>query len=294
MSSPEGAAPAAPAPAPVVAPHVDLHAHSTASDGAVSPTAAVAAAHAAGLAAFALTDHDTLAGIAEAQVAADACGLRLIPGVELSVHLGKDEVHLLGLHIRDVDALQQRLEIVRGQRKTRAESIVAKLNAVGVPVTVEAVLAAADGGAIGRPHVARALVAGGFVKDSREAFDRYLAAGKPAYVDKERLEIADGIGLIHAAGGIAVLAHPGSDGRRERIEPLARAGMDGVEVRHPSHSRDDEQRLTALAAHFGLVISGGSDWHGAQHGGRVLGAMQVPLAWLEAQDARVAQRRGTA
>ncbi len=273
---------------------MDLHAHSTASDGAASPTAAIAAAHAAGLSAFALTDHDTLAGIAEAQVAADACGLRVIPGVELSVHLGKNEVHLLGLHIRDVDAMQQNLEIVRGHRRSRAEQIVAKLNAVGVAVTVDAVLAAADGGAIGRPHVARALIAGGFVKDSREAFDRYLAAGKPAYVDKERLEIADGIALIHEAGGIAVLAHPGGDGRREMIEPLAAAGMDGVEVRHPSHSRDDEQRLTALAAHFGLVVSGGSDWHGAMQGGRVLGAMQVPLAWLEAQDLRVAERRSRA
>lgn len=294
MSNPEGVASAAPNAVPAVAPHVDLHAHSTASDGALSPTAAIAAAHAAGLSAFALTDHDTLAGIAEAQIAADACGLRLVPGVELSVHLGKDEVHLLGLHIRDVDALQQRLEIVRGQRRTRAEAIVAKLNAVGVPVTVEAVLAAADGGAIGRPHVARALIAGGFVKDSREAFDRYLASGKPAYVDKERLEIADGIALIHDAGGIAVLAHPGGDGRREMIEPLAKAGMDGVEVRHPSHSRDDELRLTALAEHFGLVMSGGSDWHGAMQGGRVLGAMHVPLAWLEAQDALVAQRRAGA
>ncbi len=294
MSETSGAASAAPAWTAAPAPHVDLHAHSTASDGALSPSAAIAAAHAAGLAAFALTDHDTLAGIAEAQVAADACGLRLIPGVELSVHLDKNEVHLLGLHIRDVDALQRRLEIIRGHRRTRAELIVAKLNAVGVPVTVDAVLTAADGGAIGRPHVARALIAGGFVKDSREAFDRYLASGKPAYVDKERLEIADGIAMIHEAGGIAVLAHPGSEGRREMIEPLAKAGMDGVEVRHPSHSRDDEQRLMALAAHFGLVISGGSDWHGAMQGGRVLGAMQVPLAWLEAQDARVAQRRGGA
>lgn len=294
MSDPGGVAPAAPESTPALAPHVDLHAHSTASDGALGPTAAIAAAHAAGLAAFALTDHDTLAGIAEAQAAADACGLRLVPGVELSVHLEKTEVHLLGLHIRDVDYLQRRLEGIRGHRRTRAEQIVAKLNTVGVPVTLEAVLAAADGGAIGRPHVARALIAGGFVKDSREAFDRYLAAGKPAYVEKERLEIADGIAMIHEAGGIAVLAHPGSEGRREMIEPLAKAGMDGVEVRHPSHSRDDEQRLTALAAHFGLVMSGGSDWHGAMQGGRVLGAMQVPLAWLEAQDTCVARRRGTA
>lgn len=271
--------------------HVDLHAHSTASDGALAPAAAVDAAHQAGLSAFALTDHDTLAGIPEAQRAADAVGLRLVPGVELSVHQGTVEVHLLGLHIRDVDALQTRLEAIRGHRRARALEIVARLNAVGVALTADAVLTAAAGGAIGRPHVAKALIAGGFVKDSREAFDRYLAFGKPAFVEKERLEVADGIALIHEAGGIAVVAHPGAEGRRERIEPLVAMGLDGLEVKHPSHSAEDTKRIAALAEHFRLVPSGGSDWHGAMQGGRVLGAMKVPLGWLEAQDARVASRR---
>lgn len=271
---------------------VDLHAHSTASDGALAPAAAVQAAHAAGLTAFALTDHDTLAGIPEAQAAADALGLRLVPGVELSVHRDSEEVHVLGLHIRDVEALQARLETFRGFRRTRAEQMVVLLNGAGVPVTFESVLAQAAGGAIGRPHVARALVAGGWVKDLREAFDRWLGAGKPAYVDKERLDIADGIAMIHEAGGIAVYAHPGSEGRRETIEPLVAVGLDGIEVRHPSHSREDELRLASLAAFFGLVVSGGSDWHGAMQGGRVLGAMQVPSSWLELQDRRVRERRG--
>lgn len=278
-------------PAAVPAPHVDLHAHSTASDGSQSPAAAIDAAHKAGLAAFALTDHDTLAGIPEAQRAADAVGLRLVAGVELSVHQDQAEVHLLGLHIRDVAAMQDRLERYRDQRKARAEEMVARLNALGLAVTMEAVLAQSDGGAIGRPHVAKALIAAGLVRDSREAFDRYLAAGKPAYVAKERLEVLDGIRLIHEAGGIAVVAHPGAEGRRERIEPLVALGLDGIEVRHPSHSGEDMKRLAALAAHFGLVPSGGSDWHGAMQGGRVLGAMQVPHEWLDAQDARVAQVR---
>jgi predicted metal-dependent phosphoesterase TrpH len=282
----------APLDAGTPASFVDLHAHSTASDGALAPAAAVRAAHAAGLSAFALTDHDTLAGIAEAQAEADALGLRLVPGVELSVHRGSDEVHVLGLHIRDVDALQLRLETFRGFRRTRAEQMVTKLNAAGVPVSFESVLEQSAGGAIGRPHVARALVAGGWVKDLREAFDRWLGAGKPAYVDKERLDIADGIAMIHEAGGIAVYAHPGHEGRRETIEPLVAVGLDGVEVRHPSHSREDELRLASLAAFFGLVVSGGSDWHGAMQGGRVLGAMQVPSSWLELQDRRVRERRG--
>ncbi len=280
-----------PAGAAAAAPHVDLHAHSTASDGSKLPAAAVEAAHAAGLAALALTDHDTLAGIPEAQQAADACGLRLIPGVELSVHQGTHEVHLLGLHIRDVAQLQGDLEQYRGHRRSRAETIVQRLNAAGVPLALDAVLAAADGAAIGRPHVARALVSGGHVRDVREAFDRWLGAGRPAYVDKERLDIADGIALIHRSGGIAVIAHPGPEGRRERIEPLVAAGLDGLEVKHPSHSSEDEMRLGALAEFFDLVPSGGSDWHGAMQGGRVLGALKVPLAWLTAQDARVARRR---
>ena len=275
----------------MVAPHVDLHAHSTASDGAKSPADAIAAAHAAGLAAFALTDHDTLGGVPEAQAAADAVGLRLVPGVELSVHQGEVEVHILGLHIRDVSAMQSQLEIYRDRRVTRAEAIVERLGTLGVPLEMSAVLTAADGGAVGRPHVARALIAGGYVKDNREAFDRYLAAGRPAYVDKERLEVAEGIALIHAAGGIAVMAHPAGDGRRERIEPLVALGLDGLEVRHPSHSSEDAKRIKALADFFDLVPSGGSDWHGAMQGGRVLGALNVPFEWLEAQDARVARRR---
>lgn len=277
--------------ATTVAPHVDLHAHSTASDGACSPAAGVRVAHAAGLSAYALTDHDTLAGIPEAQAAADACGLRLVPGVELSVHQGPQEIHLLGLHIRDVSALQARLEGIRELRVARAVSIVERLVALGVPIGMEAVLAASDGGAVGRPHVARALIAAGHVKDNREAFDRYLGAGKPAYVDKERLEVAEGVALIHAAGGIAVMAHPAGEGRREKIEPLVAAGLDGLEVRHPSHSGEDTKRIAALADFFDLVPSGGSDWHGAMQGSRVLGALHVPLAWLEAQDARVALRR---
>ena len=180
----------------------------------------------------------------------------------------------------------------RSKKRFAAQQMVVLLNAAGVPVTFDAVLTQAAGGAIGRPHVARALVAGGWVKDLREAFDRWLGAGKPAYVDKERLDIADGIAMIHEAGGIAVYAHPGTDGRRETIEPLVAVGLDGIEVRHPSHSREDELRLASLAAFFGLVVSGGSDWHGAMQGGRVLGAMQVPASWLELQDRRVRERRG--
>ncbi|MBM3900123.1 MAG: PHP domain-containing protein [Gemmatimonadetes bacterium] len=277
-----------------VAGTVDLHAHSTASDGSAAPGAAVELAHQAGVAAFALTDHDTMAGIPAAQEMAQRLGLRFIPGVELSVHQDATEVHLLGLHIADVSGMEQALTTFRDGRRERARTMVERLVAVGAPIDFEAVLAAAAGGAIGRPHVAKALVNAGHVRDHREAFDKYLAAGRPAYVDKARLEIAEGIALIHRHGGLAVIAHPGPDGRRERVEPLIAMGLDGLEVRHPSHSGEDVKRILALVEHFGMVPSGGSDWHGAMMGPRTLGAMQVPMAWLERQDARLASRRAAA
>jgi predicted metal-dependent phosphoesterase TrpH len=270
---------------------VDLHSHSTASDGANTPEAVVETAARAGLVAIALTDHDTLAGVAAAIEAGGRLGVRVVPGVELSLMDGENEVHMLGLHISRVAALQDELEAVRNSRKDRAERIVSKMNDLGVPLTVAAVLEQAGGGAVGRPHIARALIAGGWVRDQREAFDRYLGAGRPANVEKRRISVADGIRLIHDCGGLAVVAHPGADGRRERVGPLVALGLDGLEVKHPGHSSEDTLRIEALADHFGLVKSGGSDWHGAANGPRVLGGMHVPSSWLEAQDARVEKRR---
>ncbi|AHG91129.1 PHP domain protein [Gemmatirosa kalamazoonensis] len=270
--------------------HVDLHLHSTASDGALAPEAVVDAARAAGLAAIALTDHDTVGGVDAAIRAGQSLGVRVIAGVELSAHDGAMEVHLLGLHIARVDLMASALARFRDDRVTRAEQIVAKLNAIGVPLTVDAVLAESGGGAVGRPHVARALVKGGFVADEREAFYRYLATGKKAYVDKPRLEVADAVRLVHEAGGIVVWAHPGSEGRRERVERFVAAGIDGLEVRHPSHNADDIDRLTALADFFRLVPSGGSDWHG-QPGARAIGMMNVPAEWLAVQERRAESRR---
>lgn len=270
---------------------VDLHSHSTASDGTATPSAGVAAAHQAGVVALALTDHDTVAGVPEAQRAADALGMRLIPGVELSVHHQDRELHLLGLHLSELESLERALVRLRGLRSERAEAIVERLQSAGVPISFADVLAVAEGAAIGRPHVAKALVAGGWVKDHRDAFDRYLGAGRVAYVDKARLDVVEGIRLIHEAGGLAVFAHPAGEGRREKVESLVAAGLDGLEVRHPSHSSEDTKRLMALADFFKLLPSGGSDWHGATQGARVLGSMEVPWEWLERQDARVAARR---
>jgi predicted metal-dependent phosphoesterase TrpH len=270
---------------------VDLHMHSTASDGALAPSAVVAAARDAGLAAIALTDHDTLAGLQEAELAAEPFGIRVVPGVELSAHEGTSEIHLLALHIADREKIEQHLVRFRDDRLIRAQNIVERLKGLGIDVALETVLQEAGGGAVGRPHVARALIRGGHVRDSREAFDRFLGAGKPGFIPKARLEIAEAISLAHDAGAIAIWAHPGQEGRRDRVEAFAKLGLDGIEIKHPSHYPDDVKRLTALADFFGLVPSGGSDWHGSREGPRTIGSMHVPPAWLHQQDVLVARRR---
>lgn len=270
---------------------VDLHMHSTASDGALAPAEVVAAAKAAGVGAIALTDHDTLDGIPEATRAATAVGIRVVPGVELSAYDGAREIHILALHISNPGPLELRLSMFRDARKVRAQLVVDRLNQIGVPVEFDSVMSEAAGGAVGRPHIARALIKGGKVRDSREAFDRYLGAGKAAFVEKERLEIREAIAIAHAAGALAIWAHPGPDGRRERLEPLVALGLDGVEVKHPSHNSDDVKRLAALADFFGLLYSGGSDWHGVPGGVRNIGGMHVPGSWLDRQDEVVNRRR---
>jgi predicted metal-dependent phosphoesterase TrpH len=266
---------------------VDLHMHSTASDGSLAPSDVVRAAKKIGLAAIALTDHDTLDGLAEAEATGAELGVRIVRGIELSAVEGEIETHILGLHLSDTRDLEARLLDLREMRRTRAQRIVAKLNELGVRIEFSSVLEQSGGGAIGRPHVARAMIAEGWAVDLRDAFERYLGNGRPAYVGKDRLAVVDAIELIHRAGGLAVLAHPSSGGTRERIEAFVRDGIDGVEVRHPSHSSEDINRLGALVEHFSLVPSGGSDWHGATEGARTLGMMKVPPEWLARQDVAV-------
>ena len=270
--------------------YVDLHAHSTASDGAVSPADLIEAACRAKLQAIAITDHDTIAGNDEAFSTGASLGIRVVRGCELSAYLGDFEIHLLALHIRHADAIRPSLEGFQRERVDRGYAIVERLAIAGVPVNIEDVLAEAAGGALGRPHIARAMIRAGHVADHRDAFDKYLGAGKPAYVPKPRLDVGDAIGLAHAAGALAVWAHPGRDGTRERLVRLTALGMDGVEVRHPGHTPGDTQRLGRLAEELDLVPSGGSDWHGATEGYRILGNMHVPEAWLDLQDVRLATR----
>lgn len=270
---------------------VDLHTHSTASDGSRVPRDVVRAAQSLGLSAIALTDHDTVDGLADAVAEGSSLGVRVVAGVELSAVEGNAETHLLGLHLDEISRLDTRLRDLKSMRLTRAQRIVTRLNELGVHVTIDDVLAQSGGGAVGRPHIARALVNDGWATDIRDAFDRYLGNGRAAFVPKDRLSMADAIAMIHDARGLAILAHPGASGTRARIEALVAEGLDGVEVRHPSHSAEDCARLLALVEHFRLVPSGGSDWHGHSDGGRTLGGMRVPMEWLERQDQATASRR---
>ena len=269
---------------------VDLHAHSTASDGSLPPAQVITHAQQIGLSAIALTDHDTVEGIPEAISVGGELGIRVVPGCELSAHDGDEEIHLLVLHIADLTTIRPRLVIFREHRAERAREMVKRLNDRRIAITFDDVLRVANGAAIGRPHVARALIDAGHVANLREAFDRYLAFGKPAYVPKPRLAIGDAIAIAHSAGALAVWAHPGRDGTRDRVQQLVPLGLDGVEVLHPSHTPTDVARLTQLVGEFGLVPSGGSDWHGAMEGYRTLGNMHVPATWLALQDDRLAAR----
>jgi len=270
--------------------YVDLHMHSTASDGAVAPADVVAAAQRAGLSAIALTDHDTVDGIAEAQLAGERLGVRVVAGVELSAIDDGEEIHVLGLHLTHPEHIASALDELKETRRARARETVERLNALGIPVTIEAVFAAAGEGAVGRPHVAKALVAGGWARDFRDAFDRWLGNGKPACIEKRTVTFAEAARLIHESGGISVYAHPGGGASRAELEELASLGLDAVEVLHPSHTADEIVRLAALTGELGLLPSGGSDWHGANEGYRALGSMKVRAEWLARQDERVRQR----
>jgi predicted metal-dependent phosphoesterase TrpH len=241
----------------------DLHCHSTASDGVDPPARVMERAAAAGLRVVSLTDHDTLEGVPEAQEAGRRLGIEVVPGVELTCYHNGKEVNILGY---GVDGKEERLAAhcrrFVAARIDRAHQIGVKLAALGAPIDVDALIAKADGGVVGRPHVATALVEAGHVATLQEAFDRYLANGGPADVPKMMVDPQDCIDMIHHAGGIAVIAHAGIWNQYDLIPVLVRMGLDGVEVWHSAHSPQESDRLEEIADRFGLAKAGGSDCHG--------------------------------
>lgn len=260
---PAAARPAPPPIRPEAGSHIDLHLHSACSDGALPPSDLVLRAKGAGVSVLALTDHDSVHGIPEAREACREHGIAFIPGIELGVGVGEDEIHILGYGI---DArgrsLQHTLGLLAGERLDRMEKMLAALARQGVALTLEDVRAVAGGGIVGRLHLASALVHAGHVADVGEAFRRWIGSGRPAYVRRRLLNLREAIDLIREAGGVPVMAHPGLTRRDELIEYLVRLGIRGLEVYYPRHDFVDISRYRKLCARFDLFATGGSDFHG--------------------------------
>lgn len=257
----------------------DLHSHTTASDGSLTPAELVAEALRVGLGAVGICDHDSVDGVDPARSAAAGTGLLVVPGVEINTTYDSLEVHVLGYYIRPADPdLAELLARLRHERQNRVRRIVQRLEQAGFPVRLERVLELSGEGAVGRPHVARALVEAGYAASEGEAFANLLVPGKPGYVERYKVTPREAVQAILAAGGVPVLAHPGLVGRDELISDLAVAGLMGLEVYHTDHSPEQSHRYLALARRHGLLVTGGSDYHGPGHGHLSgLGHVTVPM-----------------
>lgn len=275
---------------------VDLHLHSTASDGTVSPAGVVRECAEHGLAGISLTDHDTVDGLEEASEAARELGIRFLVGAEFSANEPGRSVHVLGYGFDPEDeGIRAFCRDYRTDRVRRAREIAERFRSLGIPLEYEAVERVAGDGVPTRAHVARALVREGVVASEQEVFDRWLGRGKPAFVEKRPTPPSEVFERIHAAGGVAVLAHPGWTQGTEEIRRWAAQGLDGVEVRHRSNAPPVRQRLRALAGELDLVKTGGSDWHGPEEGRRPPpGSQEVPASWMEAVERRCAERADAA
>ena len=245
----------------------DLHLHTTASDGTDSPQKLVEIAAQNGFDVIAVTDHDTMRGVEEAQQAGKRLGVRVISGVEISAG-GDTEVHVLGYAMQHPEKLIETLEYMRLQRSRRMEKMVSRLNAIGLRIDLDRVTALAEE-SVGRSHLARILVEDGIVRDVREAFGKYLSPGRPGYVAREKLTVTQAVQLIASAGGLPVIAHPGQNHGdslwvKERFAALKQAGLMGIEVYHMAHSQQQSITFARTARELGLLITGGSDYHGAK------------------------------
>ncbi|MEO8288833.1 MAG: PHP domain-containing protein [Chloroflexota bacterium] len=243
---------------------IDLHTHTTASDGKLTPSELVAKAADVGIGTLAITDHDTVAGLAEAQEAAKLAGITIVPGVELGADFDSYEVHMLGYFFDPTDpALLGTLAELRDGRLLRARRILDKLQGLGMSIPWERVNEIASGGVVGRPHIAQALVEAGYGTGVDEVFGLYLGHGKPAYVERTQLTPQGCIELVHSAGGVASLAHPTWLKRPEALLPtLVEAGLDGIETYYGSYDLETVNWLARLAAQYNLVPTGGTDYHG--------------------------------
>ena len=264
----------------------------------LSPSELVLEARAAGLSIFSITDHDTTAGLDAAGTAARDAGLELIPGLEISAVADDRDVHVLGYFIDSASPrLREFLVRQRDDRLRRVREIGERLAALGAPVDVEPIAAdAAKGRSVGRPQIAAALLAAGHVATRNEAFDRYLESGGPAFVPRRGARPEEVIAIIHEAGGIASLAHPGVTRRDDLLNALVAAGLDAIEARHSDHDADTEARYRVRARELGVAVSGGSDFHGVLAGHRVgvLGQITLPASDFAVLRALAAARKNVA
>jgi len=255
----------------------DLHLHTNFSDGTYSPEQLVEQAQRHGLAALALTDHDTVEGCARTAVACQTAGIEFLPGTELTAEQDGNELHILGYGLEvDHPRLLQELATFQSVRQDRIREMVARLNQHKVPLAAEAVFALANCRSPGRPHVARALVQAGLCSSLDEAFERFLKKNRPAWVPKFKMSASHAIELIHLAGGVAVMAHPGLNRTDEVIPSMVDAGLDGIECFHTKHSTLQSEHYLQIADRFGLLITGGSDCHGLSKGKPLIGTVKLP------------------
>lgn len=279
-------------------PGIDLHMHTTASDGAFPPAELVRMASAAGLDCIAITDHDSTDGVASAQEAGHALGVRVIAGIEFNTMWHEQSVHVLGYFVdTEHPELQEVVARQRDGRLYRAQQMLEKLAALDMPLSWEGILASADGGAVGRPHIAKAMMAQGYVRNSNEAFDKYLGHGMPAYVDQPKLTPAEAVALLHRSGAAAGLAHPYNVEGADQVDleilvpELAEAGIDAIETYYTGYAPEQRSAILDMAGQYDLIPTGGSDFHG---GGILtqarLGTIRVPAASLERVEAATGQR----
>jgi len=273
----------------------DLHMHTTASDGDLTPDALVKLAQEKDLKTIAITDHDTTDGVRPAQQAGEAAGITVLPGIELSAETEEDgDVHMLGYFINlDDEEFQSELEEFRERRYHRGRGMVRKLNELGVPLKWEIVQEIAGDAPIARPHIARAMLQEGFVDALQDAFDNYLADDAPAYVSRHRMSPEEAVDIIHKAGGVAVLAHPGLVKRYEPIiERLIPYGLDGIELNHPKNSPEVRERVQQMAAGTDIILTGGSDFHRPDRatGDILLGTENPPNDAVERLKAKATER----
>lgn len=260
----------------------DLHLHSHFSDGTYSPEEIVSNGARFGLAALALTDHDTVEGCARMVTASEAAGMEFISGTELTAEHEGNELHLLGYFVDITNRkLLSEIAVFQSVRQDRIREMVAHLNKLNIALTADEVFALANCRSPGRPHVARALVKGGYCRSLDEAFDRFLKKNRPAWVPKKKMSALEGIEMIHRAGGLAVMAHPGLNRTDEVIPDLVNEGLDGIECFHTKHSASTSGHYLQLADKFGLLVTGGSDCHGMSKGKPLIGTVRLPYEHVE-------------